>query len=187
MNRDQLEFLISQYVDGTLPADEKAALEHLLQSDTEAQQILNEYRSLNTLLQTQLPSLPEMNWDQFATDTSRAISNEDAPVLRMRIFTWNRMAIAASLLLAVTLGMLLNRSAPTNNNPPKLQAIAEVEGPTAQPSTQPAVAQITVGPATEVAESQYPLDNIVFGPSSVSLIASSDEAAQDTHHSPYQR
>ncbi len=187
MTRDQLEFLISQYVDGTLPPDEHAALEHRLQSDTKARQILNEFRSLNDLLRTQLPSIPDVNWDQFAAGTSRAIADEEAPAIRMRIFTWSRLAIAASVLLVVGIGMLINRSAPTKNNPPKLQAFAHIEGPTAEPATQPAVVQVTVGPATEVAESQYPLDNIVFGPSSVSLIATSNEPAQDTHHSPYQR
>jgi anti-sigma factor RsiW len=186
MTHDQLEFLISQYLDGTLPAEEKAALEQSLTSNVEAQQILSEYRSLNDLLRTQLPALPEINWDQFANDTSRAIAEEEAPVLRMRIFTWSRLAIAASVILALGIGFLVSRHGGTLE-PAKPQSIARIEGPSAQAATQPAVAQISVGPANELAESQYPLDGIVMSPSSVSLIASNDDSAQDIHRSPYQR
>ena len=45
MTPDQLEFAISQYLDGTLAADEQAALERHLETDAGARQMLAEYRA----------------------------------------------------------------------------------------------------------------------------------------------
>jgi anti-sigma factor RsiW len=39
MSTDQLEFSISQYLDGTLPADEQAALEERLATDAQAREL----------------------------------------------------------------------------------------------------------------------------------------------------
>ncbi|HEX8524266.1 MAG TPA: hypothetical protein VF669_18570 [Tepidisphaeraceae bacterium] len=193
MTREQLEYQISQYVDHTLSTHEKAALEHRLGTDVEAQQILAEYRSINDMLRTQLPTMEEVNWEQFASATSRAVdeADADAPPVTYRIFTWSRMAVAASVLLAGGIAFLTFRSGNGASGPQPVPAapsqVVRIDGPAAEPSTQPAVAQISVGPATELAETQYPLDGIVYQPSRVSLIATPDDTMQDTHRSPYQR
>ncbi len=50
MLSNELQFAISQYLDGTLPADEVAALQRRLESDAEARALLAEYRALDAAL-----------------------------------------------------------------------------------------------------------------------------------------
>src|SRR6266511_2754497 len=62
MTREQLEFLISQYLDGSLTADEVVALEQVLARDESARALLEEHRKLDALLKaakvaTPLPGL----------------------------------------------------------------------------------------------------------------------------------
>ena len=55
---ETLEFRISQYADGTLPAAEVADLEAILASDAEARALLDEYRKLDVVLKRETPVLP---------------------------------------------------------------------------------------------------------------------------------
>jgi anti-sigma factor RsiW len=74
---DQLEFAISQYLDGTLPPEERSALERLLESDADARHILEEYRSLDVLAKNSLP-LPSVNWTRLSATISDAVANDAA-------------------------------------------------------------------------------------------------------------
>jgi len=73
---ERLEFQISQYADGTLPAGDVAALEAVLASNAEARALLAEYQSLDGSLKRELP-LPAMNWDRLAAHLSGAVAAED--------------------------------------------------------------------------------------------------------------
>lgn len=75
MTNDQLEFAISQYLDGTLPPEERSALERLLESDADAQRLLEEYRSLDLLAKGALP-LPNLNWNKISASISDAVAAE---------------------------------------------------------------------------------------------------------------
>jgi len=77
MITEDLEFQISQYTDGTLPAAERAALEARLVDDAEAREMLAEYRRLGERLSHDLPPLPEVKWDRLADQLSRAIGRGD--------------------------------------------------------------------------------------------------------------
>ena len=188
MNRDQLEFAISQYVDNTLSAADRSALERHIESDPEARQILTEYRTLNEMLRGHLPA-PQVEWDRLAEKFSGAVAQEEMParVLRMPwVGIGSGLAIAASVLLAVGVGFFVYRQRNTTTTQPQAVAIVQIEG--AQLAAAPAVVQIEVGPATEVADAQYLLsEGIVYRPSSVRLIASSEDAGQDTHRAPFQQ
>ena len=187
VTRDQLEFAISQYLDGTLAADEVIALERQLESDADARQLLAEYRSLNDVMRRELP-VPEMNWERLAAHLSEVVAQEELPGRIIRI-PWraSAMALAASLLLAVGISVLVMKQHPTTTRP-QSEGITEVLGPAAESAAGQPVAEISVGPAESVAQGEYQLsESIVYRPSSVSLIASSDEAAQDTPHALYQR
>lgn len=72
MTREQLEFAISQYLDGTLPADERAALERRLADDPAARELLEEYRHLDSVLKTSAP-LPNLDWNTLAAKISETI------------------------------------------------------------------------------------------------------------------
>src|ERR1700761_200522 len=68
---DELEFSISQYLDGTLSAPEAAALEQVLASDAAARALLDEYRQLDALIKS--APLPAVRWDALASSISSAI------------------------------------------------------------------------------------------------------------------
>ena len=73
MTHDQLEFAISQYLDGTLPPEERASLELRFQSDAEARRMLEEYRSLDAVVKQSLP-VPGVKWNNLANAISSAVA-----------------------------------------------------------------------------------------------------------------
>jgi len=75
MTQDQLEFAISQYLDGTLPPEERSALEQRLATDANAQRLLDEYRSLDALAKGVLP-LPNFNWNKLSASISDAVATD---------------------------------------------------------------------------------------------------------------
>jgi negative regulator of sigma E activity len=79
MNAEELEFAITQYLDGTLPPAQVAELEAKLPEDSAARALLEEYRSLNQTLKAQAP-LPAIEWNKLAAHLSKAVA-EDAEQL----------------------------------------------------------------------------------------------------------
>src|SRR4051812_19493282 len=101
MTRDELEFSISQYLDGTLAVAERDALEERLATDAEAREVYAEYEALNGALAA-APAVPEIDWDAFAGKISAAVAREALPEQSYKISAWlgrpMRLAgIAASL------------------------------------------------------------------------------------------
>lgn len=189
MTRDELEFSISQYLDGTLDGADRDALKVRLETDEEARDLLAEYQNLEAALKTTLPE-PQVNWDRFATHLSSAVANADtsADSVTYRIgFGWRSIAIAASLLIVMGLAILLARPhGQVITTRPVATAVVQVQGPTYEAATQPAVAVVTVGPASASDDNRYQLsEGIVYRPPHVSLIASAPPGAQDTERSPY--
>src|SRR5438270_7791175 len=72
MQDEQLEFSISQYLDGTLSSEEIAALEARLKDDAAARELLEEYRKVNALLKSPA-TLPAIAWDELAAQLSQSI------------------------------------------------------------------------------------------------------------------
>lgn len=111
MTTDELEFSISQYLDGTLPATERDALETRLGSDAGARALYAEYESLQGVLKA--APLPTVRWDAFAEHISAAVAREEMPAQSYKLTSWfrtARVAIAASVLVATGIGFtLLNR------------------------------------------------------------------------------
>jgi hypothetical protein len=104
MSRDELEYAISQYLDGTLAPIERPAVEERLATDPEARAILAEYRQFDSLLKTSMP-VPELAWDKVHAQISEAVAAEEAPVRHFSIRSIKvvrTMAIAAALMLVAT-------------------------------------------------------------------------------------
>ncbi|HEY7118894.1 MAG TPA: hypothetical protein VH475_20055 [Tepidisphaeraceae bacterium] len=72
MTLEQLEFAITQYLDGTLPPGEVAALERALAGDSQAQALRNEHERLTALLRSQ--PAPEIDWADVARDLSAVVT-----------------------------------------------------------------------------------------------------------------
>jgi negative regulator of sigma E activity len=163
MTDEQLQFAISQYADGSLPADEVAALEEQLAADGGARHLLEEYRRLNSLLREALPA-PEMNWDQFARQISAAVSAASAASMPVQeqpasyrlpwAWGWKSVAMAASVLLCAALAIVVLRQTP-QNGPTESAAPVEIaalpntaDTPRDFTEVQVLVAESPVGEAT---------------------------------------
>lgn len=148
MTRDELEFRISEYLDGTLLDEDRAALEQRFAVDADARQLLEEYRRVNQILHEALP-LPAINYDALATRISDAVAREaeaDRPHVLFS-FKWARrvagIAVAACVLIAGSLWM-------HHGHKSGRITLVEVVGPEVA-SAQP-VEEIQIGPSAAIAE-----------------------------------
>src|SRR5437016_5017100 len=100
---DELEFAISQYIDGTLGPLEQAALEEVLAKDESARAMLAEYARLHEALRTKL-SQPQVDFEQLSRDIAATLAHAEPPVKHYR-FEFARYAkiisVAASILIAI--------------------------------------------------------------------------------------
>jgi negative regulator of sigma E activity len=95
MTQEQLEFSITQYLDGTLPAGEIAALEARLAEDSEARGLLEQHRKLLGMLRAD--SGPAVAWDELAKDFSAVVTgtvDQEAKAADQKLNGLLRAAIA---------------------------------------------------------------------------------------------
>ena len=174
----QLEFQISQYLDGTLSPAQITALEERLASDPEAAALLEEYRRMDEVVKGSLP-LPPVNWDRLAAHLSAAVAQEEAPVRHYKLPA-ARFARAAALAAAVALAagiffMIPERQ--TGNSP---DAGMVVVGPSAQQAAGAPVQVVTISPGPEAAELEAHTAEVAVSRPPTILIASSGKSVQDT-------
>jgi hypothetical protein len=105
-DNQHLDFLISQYVDGTLEGTGKKSVEQKMLLDPAARALYAEHRETQDLLDDWGNRLPLINWNEFdATLATRldeqAREQERASIFRRRM---KPIAAAAALLLAASLG-----------------------------------------------------------------------------------
>ena len=103
MLESDLEFLISQYLDGTLPADEKGALLRRVETDADARKLLEEYQRLEDVLKAQ--PVPELPLQQLNARIAAAVSEEPATYKMPWLRYGARIAIAACLVIASIVGV----------------------------------------------------------------------------------
>jgi anti-sigma factor RsiW len=241
VNRDQIEFAISQLADGTLDAAAQQELERLLATDAEARQLLAEYRTLDSALRTGAGPLPTIAWDHFRSQIAATVDaadqgvgrdersaldgDTDEPIrlprsaqpaaqfaaqrgLRWSVLAGMGLAIAASLLIGVGLGMRMIRQGTTIGpaiaqlpQPPAQQptgpqastpvlAMVQVSGPAAETAAGSAVANISVGPPPSLADGGSPrtfAEGIIYRPPGVIIGSGNDSAQDDTGPSLYQQ
>jgi anti-sigma factor RsiW len=187
---EQLEFAISQYADGTLPASRCQALEAQIAGDPELAALLAEYQQIENALQT-APALPAINWDRLASRLSDVVTESDHQDQPIRLYAspWVRrvasFAVAACLAVAIGIGYEHGKTSPARPNGPTELAVF---GPVADAPAGAVVQQITIGPSPAVAMEdatwRYSDSGVVAEPQRV-VIASSDAPAQDTPATPY--
>ena len=155
MTRDELEFAISQYLDGNLAAADEAALESRLSTDAEARALLAEYRSLDRALRAS--PVPDIDFAALSDRIRTAVAAQDEPAQSYRLH-WVRtaaaLALAAAVVIAVSVGIRRLQAPPVPTGPivkaptqePKQIVVIDTTARTA-PSTAP-VAIVSVGPST---------------------------------------
>jgi len=160
MLNDDLEFSITQYLDGSLDETKRIALEAQLAADPEARALLAEHRALGDLLQS-IP-LPQVRWEKLSHHISAAIDDqESAPLTHASWWIWARMpqvaAIAASVLLVTGLAMhFLLGPQPPSSRPvipgPNLIASISVDGPSEDAPDGLPVTEVSIGPGGSYAK-----------------------------------
>jgi anti-sigma factor RsiW len=152
MSRDELEYAISQYIDGTLAPIERPAVEERLATDPEARAILAEYRRFDSVLKTSMP-VPELAWDEVHAQISQACAAEEAPVRHFSIRSIKivrTMAIAAALLLVASVTLKLIQTDGRISQPAGRMVIEVLQHPSAEGGR---VAQaIDIGPSPQYAQ-----------------------------------
>ncbi|HWP41070.1 MAG TPA: hypothetical protein VNL70_09090 [Tepidisphaeraceae bacterium] len=169
MTRQELEYSISQYLDGTLPPLQRDALEERLASDAEARAILAEYEQLNHLLRTRLPAMPQLAWDRLAAQIAGAVAAEQPPVrhLSIRAMGWTaRLAVAAAVLMILSIAVYF-ASRPHDQAGPAPHTVAVVSGPQVEQVPGPVVSEISIGPAPSLANQWRFSEEIVARPTVV--------------------
>jgi anti-sigma factor RsiW len=172
---EKFEFLISQYLDGTLSEAERARVEARLVADVEAQAVLAEYRKLNNRLVVNVAA-PAVRWDRLAAEISAAVEKQSEPlVIPYPAFTFGwklRVAAAACVAMAGAVAVIhsLHHKAPVVEQTVASSVIAQ--GPQAERPAGPAMQQISVGPSPALAakgESWRYAEGVVARPSHIEL------------------
>lgn len=116
-----LDFLISQYVDGTLELASRKAVEQQIATTPVARELYKDHRDVQDVLDDWGNRLPLINWDEFDQKIEARLERESVGVSTRS--GWRRfarpMAIAASLLVAGSVGwmMLAHTDAVQQTNP----------------------------------------------------------------------
>jgi anti-sigma factor RsiW len=172
---EELEFQIAQHADGTLDETEREAVEAALAGQPAARLLLAEYEALGaTLNGAKRDAAPAVRWDRLAEEISAAVAREaESEQVEVAgkiqpaeqpesypIFAWlrspMRLAVAASVLLAVSIGITALRhkgGVKTPTDPVAVGPVVQiVEGPLAEASKGEAVEAITIGPPPDRTE-----------------------------------
>jgi hypothetical protein len=201
MDPEQLEFRICQYVDGTLPPADCAALEQTLIADAGARSILAQHRRLQQHLNRAM-TLPTLNWDRLAEHLSEAVTAVDptatsapaAPLSLPLRFGWNlhrpRLAAAASVVLAITAGLLVFHHARLASARLPVEMAQRPSNIIIVPQPQPPAGlpleQINIGPSPALAQQggdwRY-AQGVVAEPSRAVVVSRAD-ARHDNHAAP---
>ena len=196
---EQLEFLIAQHADGSLPESDRALVELRLKTDAEARAMLEEYRKLDATLKASMP-LPAVNWERLADHLSEAVAEQRetrAATVLGRIGSWGRLAIAAAVVVAVAGVAIWSTRGPSDNGTtviattnnsnsnPIAPPVVLVRGPAPEASRAQPVVVVSVGPSSDVSPNWRAGEGVVTGPSRVVWIASSGETVQDSQRLPY--
>jgi anti-sigma factor RsiW len=101
-----LDFLISQYVDGTLEVNSKKSVEQKMLTDPEARRLYAEHREAQDLLDDFGSRIPLINWGEFDQQLEARLETEAREKQRVSIFRrrLRPVAAAAALAIAATLG-----------------------------------------------------------------------------------
>jgi len=181
MIAEDLEFQISQYVDGTLSPSERMLVDDLLKSDPQARQLLSDYRQIDAQL-IQLRGKPAVRWDRLAEHISSVIkkSDQSEPVIAGRIgwAAWSgRLRIAAGVLIVATVGLIVRHAIHPSTVVPTNQPVSQLEvtGPGPDVATGTPSEDISVGPSPRFAADEAGTHNvdavIVPSPSKVVITA----------------
>lgn len=103
--REQDEFLVSQYMDGTLDEPARSKFEQRLAIDVDFAKLLGEYHAVESAIGSWAEQPPELDWSRFEAGVRRGQESIDSAGRRTlkiyRLFV--PLAVAASVVFAFSL------------------------------------------------------------------------------------
>lgn len=175
MISNDLEFRISQYVDGTLSPHDAVELEKRLAGDAAARALLGEYRQIDRLLKS-APPLPEVDYDALAARIGDAVSACDEAPEVLYSFKWVKRVVGVAVAACLTLGVGIWMSRSMEGAG---RAVVQVELLRAEAAAAPAVAQVSIGPAAHARAAISVEEALVTKPTKL-VIASASPSGQDS-------
>ncbi len=102
---DELEFLISQYLDGTLDEARQQALVERIQQDPDLERLLEEYRATDRIVRRAAGEVPEIDWAEFEAGVRRGrqASRVGSGSCRKTIRVFAPLAAAAAVAIVFSL------------------------------------------------------------------------------------
>lgn len=101
------EFLISQYLDGTLDAGQRRGVARQIEQDPAMARLLEEYRAVERLIKQAAGKVPEVDWEVFAAGIDRRRrAVETAGVSGLRVIRVFAPLAAAAAAVAITFLLL---------------------------------------------------------------------------------
>ncbi len=135
---EQIEFLLSKAIDGSLSDDEQRQLDNAIEADPSLADVLTEYRNTNRAIQDWATELPEVDWERFTRTIregclagSKTIDHH-GPRRILRILT--PLAVAATVAFVFII---------TQKSPTSTESAFNIEVVYAQP-TSPAAGTIEI-------------------------------------------
>jgi len=157
-DRDNFEFALSQYADGTLNELEKRVVEERLLTDAEGRLLVSDFARIDLMLRNSR-ELPAMDFDAFADRISAAIESEEAPVaapIRLHLYRWaGGLAAAAAVAIAAFVGLRPHSPAPGQLAQPTeivAKGSAVIAGPSVETASAAPAIKIGVGPSDILAK-----------------------------------
>jgi negative regulator of sigma E activity len=157
-DRDNFEFALSQYADGTLNELEKRVVEERLLTDAEGRLLVSDFARIDLMLRNSR-ELPAMDFDAFADRISAAIESEEAPVaapIRLHLYRWaGGLAAAAAVAIAAFVGLRPHSPAPAQLAQPTeivAKGSAVIAGPSVETASAAPAIKIGVGPSDILAK-----------------------------------
>jgi anti-sigma factor RsiW len=181
------EFALSQYLDGTLPPEQRPAVELMLRDSAEAREALAQYRRLGSLVAAATPPLPELDWKSLSQQTISHVQQQQALAaasLASPARGWWAAArlplMAAAVLLSLVATWVVVMLADRAEQPisvavdPRVrgEAIAQVQVLTPDEVVAgPVITEISIGPApvAQMATVWQRYPELLNAPSSVSI------------------
>lgn len=175
---DDDEFVITQYLDGALDPAARDRVEARLATDANFRRTHEDYRRLDALLAAPAP-LPMIDWRRYESSLADRLSVTAAPVRPTGIASFRlfsvpptyRIAIAATVILAVTAAVTLMPRKPDSTQPTD-GSMMLVAGPAVESPVGPAVVVVSVGPSPQLSRSDsahFGAEDVLTRPSRLSI------------------
>ena len=100
-NREELEFLLSRYLDGDLDDADRQRLERRLAVDAELAGLLDEFRRTDRLVQAWSEPRPKLDWERQAVRINERIEHDRNRGQRHKRILWLSGSLSAAAMIAL--------------------------------------------------------------------------------------